>query len=172
MLNWNQFSAARNLLSAALTCLVLTPASATAVVPGQPLQFFSGRTEMISTVKVVAKRPYRSRTVGSGRILSDGSLVLVQQVFDDGKPPQQRYWKIRQLAPGRYGGTMSDAAGPVLIEEIGGRYHFKFRMKGSLSVDQWLTPTAQGNSAKSELTVRKFGFRVASSVGVVHRLPA
>ena len=160
---------ARNLLATATVCLVLAPASAAANLP-KPLQFFSGRTEMISTVKVVAKKPYRSRTLGNGRILPDGSLVLVQQVFEEGKSPKQRNWRIRQVSPGRYTGTMSDATGPILVEELGGRYRFKFRMKGNLSVEQWLTPAAGGNSAASNVTVRKFGLRVASSVGFVRRI--
>ena len=160
---------ARSLFATAAICLVLAPGSATASLP-QPLQFFSGRTEMISTVKVVARKPYRSRTLGNGRILPDGSLVLIQQVFEEGKSPQQRNWRIRQIGPHRYAGTMSDATGPILVEELGGRYRFKFRMKGNLSVEQWLTPAAGGNSAASNVTVRKFGLRVASSVGFVRRI--
>jgi hypothetical protein len=170
MLSWNQPVSARDLFASASMCLMLAPASATAVSLGQPLQFFTGRTEMISTVKVLAKTPYLSRTLGNGRILSDGSLALIQQVFDPGKSPQQRNWTMRRLGPGRYGGTMSEAIGPVLVDEVDGRYRFRFRMKGNLSVEQWLTPLAGGNSAKSNLTVRKFGFRVASSVGVVRRI--
>ncbi|HEY4070589.1 MAG TPA: hypothetical protein VGM04_03420 [Sphingomicrobium sp.] len=167
-MNW--LVPARNLFAGALICAVLASSSATAVSLGQPLQFFLGRTEMISTVKVFARRPYQSRTLGTGRILPDGSLALIQQVFEEGKSEKRRNWKIRQLAPGRYGGTMSDAVGPVVVEEVDGRYRFVFRMKGNLSVEQWLTPVAGGDAAKSNLTVRKFGFRVASSVGVVRRL--
>lgn len=170
MLSWIPSVPVRNSLVCALICLVLTPASATAPYLRQPLQFFSGRTEMISTVKVLAKKPYRSRTVGNGRILSDGSLVLVQQVFEEGHPPQQRSWKVRQLAPGRYVGSMTDAMGPVVVEEVGNRFHFKFRMKGNLSVEQWLTLQKGGNAAASSVTVRKFGIRVASSVGIVRRV--
>ncbi|HEY7006772.1 MAG TPA: hypothetical protein VH392_09870 [Sphingomicrobium sp.] len=136
----------------------------------QPLQFFSGRTEMISTVKVFAKKPYRSRTLGVGKILDDGSLALIQEVFGEGRAPERRSWKIRQLGPHRYGGTMSEAVGPVVVDEVKGRYRFKFRMKGNLAIEQWLTPVEGGDSARSNLTVRKFGIRVASSTGVVHRL--
>jgi len=170
MLSGNRFAPASKLLAGAALCLVLAPGSATAVSLGQPLLFFSGRTEMISTVKVLAKKPYQSRTLGSGRILSDGSLALIQQVFDEGKSPEQRNWRIRKISPGRFAGTMSEAIGPVVVEQLGGRYRFKFRMKGNLSVEQWLTPLAGGNAAKSNLTVRKFGFRVASSTGVVRRI--
>lgn len=166
--NWP--TTARNLSAGAIICAALSSSSAPAVSLSQPLEFFSGRTEMISTVKVFAKKPYQSRTLGTGRILPDGSLALIQQVFDEGKAPERRSWKIRQLGPHRYGGTMSEAVGPVVVDEVKGRYRFKFRLKGHLSVEQWLTPVAGGDSAKSDLTVRKFGIRVASSTGVVRRL--
>jgi hypothetical protein len=65
---------------------------------------------------------------------------------------------------------MSEALGPVVVDEVKGRYRFKFRMKGNLAIEQWLTPVEGGDSARSNLTVRKFGIRVASSTGVVHRL--
>lgn len=125
---------------------------------------------MISIVKVIAKKPYRSRTVGSGRILSDGSLALIQQVADEGHAPQQRRWSVRQVAPGRYTGTMTEAVGPVRVDEVGGRYRFKFRMKGNLAVEQWLTPLPGGSAARSEVTVHKLGLRVATSNGIVRRV--
>ena len=170
MLSLNRPLSARNLAAGPLICLVLAPASATAVGIRQPLQFFSGRTEMISTVKVMAKKPYRSRTMGNGRMLLDGSLALVQQVFDDGKSPAQRNWKMHQIGPGRYAGTMSDAIGPVLVEEVNGSYRFKFRMKGGVSIEQWLTPVPGVEAAKSNMTARKFGLQVATSQGIVRRI--
>jgi hypothetical protein len=169
MLNLNRYVPVRHLLAAALTCVALLPASATAIGTRQPLQFFNGRTELISTVKVFARKSYQSRTLGNGQILPDGSLALVQQIFDEGQSTQQRKWRIRRLGPGHFGGTMSDAIGPVLVDEVGGRYRFKFRMKGNLTVEQWLTPIAGEDAAKSNVTVRKFGFRVATSTGIIRR---
>ena len=43
----------------------------------EPLRFFEGGTEMVSVVKVIMKKPYRSRTMGRGKILPDGTLSLV-----------------------------------------------------------------------------------------------
>lgn len=150
--------------------MVLLAASADAVSMRRPLQFFAGRTEMLSVVKVVMKKPYRSRTIGTGRIRRDGSLALLQQVFDEGQPPQLRRWIVRQVRPGHYAGTMSEAVGPVMVDEVGGRYRFQFRMKGNLAVEQWLSPLAGGNAARSSLTVRKFGMQVASSDGMIRRV--
>lgn len=159
----------RLLLAGGLVCAAVLPVSADALRLRQPLRFFEGRTEMISLVKVVMRSPYRSRTIGAGHILPDGSLALTQRIFDEGQPPTQRRWRIRQVGPGRFTGTMTEAVGPVVVDEIGGRYRFTFRMKGSLAIEQWLTPLPGGRSARTDLTVRKFGMKVASSTGTIRR---
>ncbi len=160
----------RKPLAGGLIGAALLAVSADAERLRQPLRFFEGRTEMVSVVKVMMGSPYNSRTIGAGRILPDGSLALVQRIFDEGKAPAERRWRVRQVGPGRYAGTMSEAVGPVVIEEVGGRYRFKFRMKGALAIEQWLIPQPGGRSARTTLTVRKFGMRVASSVGTIRRL--
>ena len=125
---------------------------------------------MVSTIKVVMKRAYQSRTIGNGRILPDGSLTLVQQVQEEGKPVVQRHWKIRQLGGGKFAATMSDAVGPVTVSSVDGQYRFQFKLKGNLAVDQWLTPLPGGKTARSRMTVRKMGMQVASSQGIIRRL--
>jgi hypothetical protein len=65
---------------------------------------------------------------------------------------------------------MSDAVGAVTIDKVGSGYRFRFRMKGNLGVEQWLNPLAGGNSAKSVISVRKFGFTVASSEALVRKV--
>lgn len=158
------------LLASAVAATAASAGSLPATDQGRPLRFFEGRTEMISVVKVVTKKPYRSRTIGQGRILPDGSLALAQTVEEEGKPVRQRYWKIRQVGKDRFAGTMSEAVGPVRIETIKGQYRFKFKMKGNLSVEQWLRPAPDGRWAKSSMIVRKFGVAVASSNGTVRKL--
>ena len=144
------------------------PAKAERII--EPLRFFEGRTEMLSLVKVMMKKPYRSRTVGTGRILADGSLSLIQHINDHGKPPTQRRWLIREISPGKFTGTMSEAVGPVQVQQIGGKFLFRFKMKGKLAIEQWLTPLPGGKAARSKVTVKKFGMRVASSEGTIRKL--
>ena len=159
-------------VSLALAAPFLLAASAPAAVerPADPLRFFAGRTESDGTVKVIFKKPYRSRCLGQGRIESDGSLTLVQRVEDEGKPPHERRWRVRQLAPGRFTGTMSEATGPVDIEQVGDRYLFRFTMKGSLAVEQWLTPLPGAMSAHTDTRIRKYGMTVATTIGTVRKL--
>ncbi len=155
------------LLSAAASSLLPAPAMAGSL---QPLQFFEGRTESIGTVKTLLKKPFKSRSVGPRRIEPDGSLSLVQQVEDEGKPPRERRWRIRQTGPRSFSGTMSEASSPVTIDEVGGRFRFRFKMKGNLSVEQWLAPLSGGMAARNILTVRKLGMTVGTSTGTIRKV--
>ena len=159
----------------ALTSLVLAaagamPAAAKPERVDDPLRFWEGRTESVSTIKLIMKKPYRSRAIGRGRVKADGSLDLVQRVEEDGKPAHDRRWLIRQVGPGRYSGTMSEAKGPVTIDEVGGRYRFRFKMAGNVSVEQMLTPLPGAKSARSTLTIKKLGVTVGRFEGTIRKL--
>jgi|SRR3954447_15933158 hypothetical protein len=147
-------------------------ASASAATPPANLaglHFFVGRTESVSVTKVLMEKPYETHSVGHGEIDADGSLELVQHVKEQGRREFDRRWHIHQVAPGRFAGTMSEAEGPVSIEQIAGRYRFRFVMKGNLSVEQWLTPQRDTTTAHIQLTIRKYGFAVAHGDGWVRR---
>lgn len=158
-------------LAAAATLVLFIPASSGASAKiADPLRFFEGRTETVSTVKVFTKKPFRSRATGRGRMLSDRSLDLVQRVEDEGQPPRERRWKIRQTGPGRFVGTMSEAVGPVTIDETPKGYRFRFKLKDHMAVEQLLTPIGSGRAARTVTTVRKLGLKVAKSEGIVRKL--
>jgi hypothetical protein len=135
-----------------------------------PLTFFEGRTESISNVRIVTKKPFRSRAIGKGVIKADGSLDLVQRVEDEGELVKERRWRMHQVGPGRFAGTMSEAKGPVTAEQVGGRYRFRFRMDGNGTVEQWLTPMPDGRSARSTVSIRKYGIKVGASDGTIRKL--
>ena len=155
------------LTAAAAAALTFQPAVAE---PIRPLEFFEGRTESSGTIKIVLRKAFTSRSIGVGKIGSDGALVLVQMVEEDRKPPRERRWRIRQTGPGKFVGTMSEAVGPVTIEEIDGRYRFRFKMKGSLSVEQWVIPNPGGKTAKNTMTIKKLGVTVGTGNGTIRKL--
>jgi len=159
----------RSVLLAAATLALAAPAAASPS-SDSPLAFFEGRTVSEGNTKVVMKKPYKARSQGVGRIEPDGALLLVQQVEEGGEPRKERRWRIRQIAPNRFAGTMSEAVGPVNVEKVGTRFRFRFRMKNGLAVEQWLTPLADGMSARSTLTVRKLGIPVAIGESLIRRL--
>ena len=152
----------------AAAALLASPAAAAPV--GSPMQFFEGRTEGTGTVRILLDKPYRTRSVGQGRFQSDGSMLFVQRVEDEGQPPRERRWKIRQTGPRKFAGTMSEAIGPVTIDEVAGRFRFRFKMKGNLSIEQWLIPLAGGATARNSMTVRKFGVKVGTSEGMIRKI--
>jgi hypothetical protein len=160
----------RNALIGVVFSLASASPTASAVRLDDPLRFFVGTTETLSTVKVVMRKAYGARTLGHGKIGPDGSLILVQRVEDEGRAPFERRWHIRRLSPGRFEGSMTEAKGPVAVSEIEGRYRFRFRMKGSLLVEQWVTPLRGGTSARTESVVRKLGMKVATSRGVIRKI--
>jgi hypothetical protein len=152
-----------------LLAAALLPGTAGAQRTDDPLRFFEGRTESVSMIDTIARKPYRSRSLGRGEIRPDGSLRLVQRVEEDGRPAFDRLWLIRQVSPGHFSGTMTDAKGPVTVDQVAGRFRFRFKMKGNLSIEQWLTPLADGKSAKSKITIRKLGLTVGSSEGIIRK---
>ena len=157
----------------AAIALALSVASApgpAAALQDNPLTFFEGRTESVSSVKIVTKKPFRSRALGKGVIKPDGTLELVQRVEDEGQQPRERRWRMHEVSPGHFTGTMSEARGPVNVEEIDGRYRFRFRMEGNVSVEQWLTPMPDGRTARSVVAIRKYGIRVGGSDGFIRKL--
>jgi hypothetical protein len=124
------------------------------------LGFFEGRSEGLATLKVVFRGRVPVRVESFGRVEA-GTLVLRQIVHEGAKPPRERAWRISETAPGRFTGTLSDAAGPVTAEATPGRLHILFAMKGGVDAEQWLTLAPDGRSAHNVLTARKFGIVVA-----------
>ena len=162
-------NAIRIVIAAAATWLLAAPATAGSA---SPMQFFEGRTEGTGTIRILLGKAFVTRSVGHGRFERDGTMVFVQRVVDQGRPARERRWKIRQTGPRHFTGTMSEAIGPVTIEEVAGRFRFRFRMKGNLSVEQWLIPLAGGTAARNTLTIRKFGVKVATSEGMLRKVAA
>ncbi len=159
-------------LSLAIPILLAAGVPASAGPPqGDPLSFFEGRTETAGTIRVLMRKPYRTRSVGHGRMERDGSLTLVQRVHDDdGQPSRERRWKVRRLGAQRFTAAMTEAVGPVQIDKVGQSYRFRFKMKGNLTAEQWMTLLPGGRSARNTLKVRRMGITVATSTGVVRKV--
>ena len=135
-----------------------------------PARFFDGRTQGTGSLKIIAARRKPVRVEGRGRIDSDGVLVLNQTVIEGGKAPTERRWTFRRIAPGRYTGTLSDAAGPVAGDVTGNRLHLHFKMHGGIVADQLLDLAEDGQSAHNRMTFRKFGVVVARLDETIRRV--
>ena len=153
------------LIPLALGACVATPRldrAGPAATPFSPQLFFAGRTEGDGTLRKILSKPDHVLVHGSGRIDPDGVLVVDQIVLDGAKPPKHRAWRISEIAPGRYAGTLSDAAGPIAGDASANRLHLHFRMKGGLDAQQWLTLAPDRRSAHNIMRIHKLGILVAS----------
>jgi len=153
--------------------LLIISTSGSAAAPernaGDPLHFFEGNTLMVSTTRVIAQKPYLTRSSGRGRIVNNRELVLVQHVDEVGRRQFDRYWHIRELAPGQFGGTMSEASGPVSIEKRGENYLLRFALADDVKVEQWLLPQSDA-LVRVRVTIRKYGIAVGHSQGWIRRV--
>jgi hypothetical protein len=143
-------------------CVAAPPIAPPAPAPRfDAFAFFDGVSEGHATLRVLLHRAVPVVVHSHGRRTGDGTLVLDQLVEEGAKPARERSWHLREIGPGRYAGTLSDAAGPVTGESDGNRLHLAFAMKGGLPTEQWLTLAPDGQSAHNILIVRKLGLTVA-----------
>ena len=151
--------------------IALLAAACTAPPGGQALasktpvfsvqRFFAGHTRGDGELKIIFAAPRRVVVHGDGRIAADGVLVLDQAIDQQGKAPRRREWRIRETAPGRYVGTLTDAIGPIAGATSGNALHLRFSAPGDEDYEQWLFLGADGQSARNLMTVRKWGIVVA-----------
>ena len=147
---------------AACTAAAPPPEAKQAGPAFDPVAFFTGQTHGNGKLDQVLK-DVRTVTVDSvGKPESDGSLTLTQRIAMQGDPPRTRVWKLKNVAPGRYAGSLTDASGPVETVAVGRAIRIRYPMKGGLRVEQWLTARPGGRVIDNSMTVTKWGLQVAT----------
>ena len=153
--------------------ILFAAAALTLSVPAEaafnPVDFFRGRTHGDSQLKIIFQAPKTIRVDSVGRSEPDGTLVLEQVINEPGKPPRTRYWRLRETGPGRFAGTLTDAAGPVRIDLHGERLRIRYKGKDHLDFEQWLTP-AGPRAVNNRMKVKRFGIVVAHLDEVIRKL--
>lgn len=127
----------------------------------EPLVFFDGQTRGEGRLDTLFSRPVKVTVDSVGRKQGD-LLVLDQTIREGDKPPRVRRWTMRPVAPNRYSGTLTDAAGPVTVTVLGPRAEIRYRMKDGLRVDQQLALQSDGRTVLNRLDVLMFGLRIAT----------
>lgn len=131
-------------------------------------QFFVGRTEGSSTVRVVLSG--RHGVTDRGRGWMEGrTLVLQQEVHEEGKPARTRTWRLTR-AGDAISGTISDARGPVTGEVSGNVVHLRYTSAEGPSVEQWIAFHPNGRTAANRMIFRRFGLQVAELQGYIQRV--
>ena len=150
-------------LLALAACTAAAPPEASQPGPAfDPVAFFTGATHGDGKLDQIMKGT-RTVTVESvGTPAANGALTLTQRIATQGEPPRIRVWKLKQVGPGRYAGSLTDAVGPVETLAIGRAIRIRYPMKSGLQVEQWLVALPGGRVLDNQLTVTKWGVRVAS----------
>ena len=150
-------------LLALASCTAAAPPEASEPGPAfEPVAFFTGPSHGDGQLDQIMKG-VRTVTVDSvGKPEANGSLTLTQRIAMQGDPPRTRVWRLKQVAPGRYAGSLTDARGPVETVAIGRAIRIRYPMKGGLQVEQWLIALPGGRALDNRMTVTKWGMRVAT----------
>jgi hypothetical protein len=136
-----------------------------------PATFFVGHTEGKATLKIAMHHPQSIVVEGHGRMGADGTLILDQTVQAGAGAAKPRRWRLHLDGPGRWSGTLSDAAGPVRADITGDCLHLAFAMKGGLKAQQWLYLQPGGAIVHNVMVVRKMGLAVARLDETITRQP-
>jgi hypothetical protein len=136
-------------------------APAAAPRPFDPVAFFTGATQGRGELRELLGKAKKTSTQSIGRVDKDGWLILDQKVEVEGDPLRQRRWRLKQVAPGKFKGSLSDAKGPVDVEVRGQTVRIRYVMKGNIKVEQELTPLPGSRALIVRGTFRKFGMKVA-----------
>lgn len=152
-----------------LTLLAVLCLAAPATAGFDPIAFFKGKSQGEGVLKIIFQAPKTISVDSEGMSEPDGTLVLVQKVQEEGKAPRLRSWRLRRTSPTRFEGTLTDAAGPVVVDLIGGKARIRYTMKNRMSVEQWLTETSPRTVA-NQMKVRRFGVIVARFDETIRKL--
>jgi hypothetical protein len=156
-------SAAAVGLLALAACTAAAPPEAAESGPSfDPVAFFIGPSHGEGRLDQMMKGERRVRVESVGRKARDGAVILDQRVAIEGDPVKVRRWVLRQTGPGRYGGSLTDATGPVEAVAIGRAIRIRYPMKGGLKVEQWLVALPGGRALDNRMTVTKWGMKVAT----------
>ena len=145
--------------------------AAAAPVATPPEHFFVGRTEGSGTAQIVLAGSRKVRDVTRGRLDKSGALLLDQMVYEEGKPPRRRFWRLVRSGPNRLSGTISDANGPVIGDIRGNVLHLRYQTKEEKAqVEQWVTLHPGGRTASNRMIFKKFGFKAATLNSTIRKL--
>ena len=156
-------------MRAALAAAVLIAAATPAEAAFNPVEFFRGKTHGEGILKVIFQSPKKMTVDSEGTAEKDGSLVLKQIIHEPGKPPRTRYWRLRQTAPDRFEGTLTDAASAVRVDVTDKGVRIRYTAKDHLNFDQMLTPVSP-TEVRDRIRVRRFGITVANFEETIRKI--
>ncbi len=166
-------SLAALLLLAPLLASCLSPAehagNAASAPLFDPLAFFEGASSGEGRLQIVFQDEATVTVSSNGVRSADGSLTLDQTINRTGKKQTRRQWVMREVAPGSYSGSLTEAEGPVELTTQGNRLTIRYITKSGERVEQFLYLSADGRSARNFMTFHKYGITAATMQEVITR---
>lgn len=157
-----------------LAAIVALAAGTASAAPEKPkldmLAFFAGRTHADNVMKVVLKKPVRLIVDSVGGRGDRGDFVLVDTVHEGDKPVRQRKWVMHPTGANRFGGSLSDATGPVDVIIDGNSATIRYTMKGGLKIEQVMQLQPDGRTLSNHVVAKNFGLRFAKVDGTIRKL--
>jgi hypothetical protein len=138
-----------------------------------PFTFFAGNSAGTGVLAKVRAADTPVQVTSSGRIVTEGLreaawaapprrvLVVDQTIREGEKPARTRQWRLYEVAPDRYEGTLSDAISPVTARVQGNQLVVEFTIKGSFKVRQELTLSPDGQRAHNVTRISQLGVTAA-----------
>lgn len=123
-------------------------------------RMFTGASQGDGQLNVAFRRTRGVHVESTGQVAPDGTITVDQIITEQGKT-STRQWLLREAAPGRYAGSLSDASGPVEGVVEGNCLRLRFPMKGDLTAHQWLYAMPDGRTIENRMSIRKSGVLVA-----------
>jgi hypothetical protein len=145
-----------------------------AAAPASPPQldiaaFFTGRTHADNVLKIVLHRPTKLVVDSVGR-REGNEFIQIDTVHEGSKPVRTRVWRTRQVGPGHFVGTLSDATGPVDIKVQNDTAVIRYTMKGGLDILETLQLQAGGRTLSNHVVAKNFGMTFAHVDGTVRKV--
>jgi hypothetical protein len=156
-------------MRAAFVASILLVAAAPSDAAFNPVEFFRGKTHGEGMLKIIFQSPKKMMVDSEGRADKDGSLVLEQVVHEPGKPPRTRFWRLKQTAPNRYEGSLTDAATPVRVDVMKDGIRIRYTGKDHLNFDQLLKPVSD-TEIHDQIKITRFGITVARFDETIRKL--
>ena len=122
---------------------------------------FVGASSGEGRLKIAFRKTRPVQVESTGYRAEDGTIIVDQIITEPGRKTSTRQWRLREVAPDRYAGSLSDAAGPVEGVVRGNCLELRFRMKGDLTARQWLFAMPDGRTVQNRMSIRKSGILVA-----------
>jgi hypothetical protein len=146
-----------------------------------PFTFFVGASRGEGVMNKVRSDPVPVQVTSRGRIITEAMreaawaapprrVLVVDQIIREGeKPARERQWRLVEVAPGRYEGSLSDAISPVTARTQGNQLVVEFTIKGSFKVRQELTLSPDGQRAHNVTRISQLGVTAAVLVEDIER---